>query len=155
MKNVLRYIFLTQVIIFSSLGCKNNTTIIMPVSPSSNIILFDKEPEVIQSNIQGDWKLEYSLGGFVGIKQKPSQTFIYTFKPNSLTLSIDGKMETPMSYSWLKEKYSDTSNGYTYLMDFKSNYTPKLFFHSIVNDTLQFSQYNTVEGFTFWLSRIK
>lgn len=107
-------------------------------SPSGNIILKDKPLLVIQSHIQGKWRLKYLKGGICGgCVSWRTDTLVYQFtQVNRIAITWYGRLFVDTSITWVRAK--DTFSDSTFVMSYTDpggvpyNYGVK----GIYNDTL-------------------
>lgn len=134
-------VFLVVIILFSQ--CKKEHT---PL----NITLFDKPLPVIQSYVDGKWKLQYSKGGICGtcvwpVKHNPYLTLSsdrFVFENDSAGVIVDAPIV------WKRVPWGSDS---TYLLSYK--YTSGYFFvEGINNDTLTLRDYAS-DPFYYYYTR--
>jgi len=119
-------------------GCEKEDT-------SQNIILYDKPLDVIQSHIQGKWKLAYGKGGFAANSIFYDDNYYMEFTVDNRVIETGDNIVYANStikwtkvgpYEWVKwspGKYTDT-----YLMEFndRREYPYCYVVDKIYNDTL-------------------
>ena len=152
MKNVVLFLLGSTVILGNYSACSNNRVDLTTIPQKSELILFDKTPEVIQANINGKWQLAYQTGGITGGTYIPKEKVLYSFEPDSVSISYFGGQTVKNSFKWLKDSSSQSSSGYIYLMYY--GFLP-IAFVKIYNDTLVINDYQVADGFTHYLSRVK
>jgi hypothetical protein len=65
-----------------------------------NISLYDQNPSVIQSYIQGKWQLQFESGGIGGSTLPVNQKIFYTFNKNRISIEEDGVLVTDTIIDW-------------------------------------------------------
>ncbi|MEO9211437.1 MAG: hypothetical protein ABI208_10080 [Ginsengibacter sp.] len=124
---VLVMLFFTQ--------CKKESASQVPV----NIILYDKPLFVIQSYIQGSWKLQYGKGGFCGSCIQYYDSSIWKFTNINKIIKIYGRDTiVNTTIDWVKGKGTFINDQSTYIMNFydKWGYPSNYVVDNILNDTL-------------------
>lgn len=119
-----------------------------------NITLSNKSLSVIQSYIQGEWKLEYETGGFCACSsQSKDSFFLYaTLSPTRIILKNAVAITTDTTINW---KYVNFFGDSTYVMNFFSpsgvpfNFAAK----GIFNDTLVLYQPGP-DGTSFYYTKL-
>lgn len=118
-----------------------------------NITLYNKPLSIIQSYIQGKWKLEYEDGGFCGCVSPKDSFFLYaTLNPNRIILKNAMTVTTDTTINW---KYISFFGESTYVMNFYSpsgvpfNFAAK----GIFNDTLVLYQPGP-DGMSFYYTKL-
>ena len=105
-----------------------------------NISLYDKPLSIIQSNIQGKWKLEYEKGGICGSCIFYVNNYLWEFRgSDNVRQTYKDTLIVDTVIKWVHEK--NIFNDLTYTMNFsdKRGYPYVYFVNSIYNDTLVIS----------------
>lgn len=132
MKQVLKivYIFLGLMILISIVQCKKN-------SEQLNISLHDKPLSVIQSYVQGNWKLQYEKGGFCATCTNYINNFYWNFtKDNKIQQTYNNTLITDTIINWEWSKPANVDS--TYIINFSDKRGIPYFYvaYEIKNDTL-------------------
>ena len=106
MKNTLFKFFAISLIICNLLSCQEKLDY-----PKSNIVLYDKPLSVIQKNITGKWKLQYSKGGYTPVTHMDEYNTYAIFSANHISVGNDSAGITlDTNINWFKTlAFSDDS----------------------------------------------
>ncbi len=86
-----------------------------------NIVLYDKPLSVIQANIEGKWKLQYTYGGFLVSKYPAKHNSYIILKPAHIVIGNDSAgvvVDAEIRWQRAKNYFNDS----TYLLTY--SYTP-------------------------------
>ena len=111
-----------------------------------NVALYDKPVNVIQSYIQGKWKVQYGKGGFIGNWIQFYQNVFYEFGSGSrVKITNTGIAITDTTIEWNKEKgiFVEVDSIYTMKFYDKLGYPNVLVPSKIYNDTLILHDYSS------------
>ncbi len=114
----------------AAFNCKKN-------NDGINITLHDKPLSVIQSYIQGNWKLQYEKGGICGSCTNYVNNFYWHFSSNNKIQQIyNDTLITDTLINWKWDKPANTDS--TYIMNFSDKVGYPYFYvvYEITNDTL-------------------
>ncbi|MCK9311635.1 MAG: hypothetical protein M0P26_05095 [Bacteroidales bacterium] len=137
-------------------GCEKEDT-------SQNIILYDKPLDVIQSHIQGKWKLAYGKGGYAANSIFYDDNYYMEFTADNRVIKTGDNIVYANStikwtkvgpYEWVKlspGKYTDT-----YLMEFndRREYPYCYIVDKIYNDTLIIHD-NMADAVSYYFNKTK
>ncbi|RYE27375.1 MAG: hypothetical protein EOP45_01400 [Sphingobacteriaceae bacterium] len=123
----------------------------------TNIILYNKPLSVIQSNIQGTWKLQYVKGGFIAnyIKSFHNDNVLWQFPSGKRVLeNYNGQIYTDTIITWVKDLGVSTGQDSTFIMQFydKRSYPYNYVVDGIYSDSLVLHD-NAVDGQHFYFSK--
>ena len=120
-----------------------------------NITLYDKPLDVIQHYINGNWKLQYQIGGIAGSKYVDKYNSYINLTPDHIIMENDlygAVIDTTIVWKRILLE----ANVYTYLMGYPhpgSQYPTYFIIGQIKNDTLIITDYNVSDGFTYYYSK--
>lgn len=150
MKKLLFFLFAAVIILFS-FQCKKEH------SGPVNITLWDKPLPVIQSYITGKWKLEYAIGGFMGMKYPARNNAYMKLTPSHIIIGNDSSgIVVDTTIVW--EKNTDIRNRNTWLLSY--HYSPGYIFpyHYIIeqvrNDTLIIAD-NAYDSYEYFYTKYR
>jgi len=128
-------LFLT--ILFCFAQCKKEQTAL-------NITLYDKTQSVIQSYIQGKWKLQYMAGGICGTCKYDREQYneYYEFLPNfRIVYTYQDSILIDTTYQWTTYQVNSSDYIHNIIEYYDKNLVPYYFeADKIVNDTLVLAQ---------------
>ncbi|RYE26634.1 MAG: hypothetical protein EOP45_03610 [Sphingobacteriaceae bacterium] len=106
-----------------------------------NVTLYNKPLSVIQSNIQGNWKLQYIKGGFIAnyIKYFQDENILWQFPSGTRVLqNYNGNIYTDTTISWVRDLGVNTGRDSTFILKFydKRGYPYNYVVDGIFNDSL-------------------
>lgn len=142
MKTLLWFVFecfVIPVLCFMS-SCRKGGSI--KDSSTTNIVLYNKPLPVIQSNIQGEWKLDYEKGGICSICINSFRDVNYIWKFGSgdkVVQTFNGAIFTDTTISWVKDLGMYMGTDSTFIMEFydKRDYPYVFVVDGVLNDSLQ------------------
>ena len=138
-------------ILFCFSQCKKNH------SESGTVTLYNQTLPVIQSHINGKWKLEYINGGFIAnyYNSFHDENVIWQFSLGTRVIqNYNGNIYTDTTITWIRDLGVNTRNDSTYLMKFYSkNGNPYIYVvDRIFNDSLILRD-NAVDGQDYHFSK--
>jgi hypothetical protein len=121
-----------------------------------NIILYNKPLAVIQSNLQGTWRLEYKKGGLTGgIHNQHNQNIRWQFSPGDHILqNYNGTIVIDTIITWFRDRSKYTGPDSAFIMKFtKSGPSTPFGVYGIINDSLVLFQHEVADGQDFYFSK--
>ncbi len=144
--------------VFCFTQCKKETKENTPPTPHVplNITLYNKPLPVIQSYIQGIWRLEYGKGGFSGGTQYlHDQNILWQFSPGDhIMQNYNGVIHTDTTITWIWGRGAGIGPDSTFIMKFyEKNGAPWIWFvYGIINDSLVLRQ-TAADGYDYHFSK--
>jgi len=127
-----------------------------------NIILYDKPLSVIQSYIQGKWRLHYTVGGICGsckYDREPYNEYYEFSSNNKIIYTYRDSILVDTSFKWIIYQSPNAGN---YIHNILEYYDKKsVLFHfevdKVVNDTLVLAQpfLNNPDYMLYFFTKIK
>ena len=128
-------------------GCKKD-------EQSVTITLHDQPLSIIQSYIEGKWKLQYSYGGLIASKYIDKNNTYMILSPEHISVKNDTKgVVVDTNITWVKTNIGN--NDTTYLLSYllPGNSTPEYYIVSqIKSDTLIIREY-VDDGYSYYYTK--
>lgn len=135
MKTILISLILSPLLFFCFFQCKKQDT---PQNTPLTIILHDKPLSVIQSYIQGKWRLHYGKGGICGTCVQYYNNVFWKFTNDRIEETYNGRSLADTTIKWIRDLGTYTNGDSTFIMNFydKRGYPSNYVVDHIFNDTL-------------------
>ena len=138
--------------LFSFAQCKKDNT-------SINITLYNKPLSTIQSNIQGNWKLQYQKGGICStcINYFNDIEYLWEFgSSNKVKRTFNDSTFTDTTVIWVKDLGTYTNGDSTFIMNFydKRLYPYNYIVDGIFDDTLILHDAYSADAVFYHFSKI-
>lgn len=128
-------------------GCKKD-------EQSVTITLHDQPLSVIQSYIEGKWKLQYSFGGLIASKYIDKNNSYMILRPEHIIIGNDSKgVVVDTNIVWIRTDIG--TNDTTYLLSYSltDTSTPEYYIvNQIKNDTLIIREYVN-DGYSYYYTK--
>jgi hypothetical protein len=105
--------------------------------------LYDQQPAIVQSHIEGNWKVEYGTGGATGGYFPFTGKQNYVFKGNRMTILNNDVVYIDTTMSWYWNGGITPLGDSTFIMNYKdkSGFQYDIVLYGIIKDSLLLSDY--------------